>query len=213
MIKRSVVIKAKRIKPITGLNFDYKTIIFFTLFFCGIITGIIIVSKCDNEFNNFLCRLLINNFSAKQENGPFTNFCGTFIWLFLLVFCTYLCGLSAVGFPFIWIIPTVFGIICGLIVSSFYHSFGLKGLGFCVIANIPCYAITAATLIKCCCESTIISNEIFGYVFGNSKGEGNKKMLLKDYSINYLLLCLPILIAALISMLCFKLFSGFFSFV
>ncbi len=213
MFKRSVVIKAKRIRPIANISPDYKTIIFFTLFVCGLILGVIVIQKSDEDFSSFFLKLLNNYLKAKKDNSWFMNFCGEFLGLFLLVFIDFVLGLCAVGLPFIWLLPVCFGCFSGIVLSVFFTNYGLTGLAFCGLINIPCYAITAATLIKCCCESTRISNEIFRFVFSGNKSENVKSSLIKEYTINYALLCLPILIAALISSGSFKLFSGLFSFI
>lgn len=212
MLKKSVVINAKRIKPIENISPDYKTVIFFTLFVCGIILGVIIIQKSNEDFSSFFLKLLNNHLTAKKSSSWFNNFCGDFLGIFLLVFLTYILGLCAVGLPFIWLIPICFGCITGIILSLFFINYGLTGLAFCGLINIPCNAITAATLIKCCCESTRISNEIFLFVLGGNNDKA-KSSLIKEYSLKYALLCLPILVAAIISSSSFTLFSGLFSFV
>ena len=212
MFKRSVVIKANRFKPIGKFSLDYKTVIYFTLFLCGVIIGVLLIKHADSDLNNFLSRLLVNNFNAKKSNGFLKNFCFVFFCLAILFFFNYLCSLSAVGFPFIWSILICYGAVCGIIISEFFISFGLKGIGFCLLVNIPYYAITAATLVCCCCESTKICNNIFFFLFGNTAIEKGKNHILKEFSIKYIIMCIPLAIAALISTCCFKLFSGFFTF-
>ncbi len=213
MFKKSVVLKANKLKPLSGISTDYKTAIFFTLFVCGLIIGVSIVKKGDSEFIDFFSKLMHNNISAKNDSSWFRCFCGDFLWLFLLVFVDFICGLCGVGFPFIWLIPVCFGGFTGMVLSLFFINYGMTGLGYCALINVPGYAITAATLVKCCCESTKISNEIFFFIIGGNKNEGNKEPLLKDYVINYILLCVPVVLSALISTGSFKLFSGLFGFV
>lgn len=213
MFKKSVVVKANKIKRIPGISPDYKSIIFFTLFVCGLIIGVTIIKNGESDFTDIFSKLLHNSISAKNNNSWFRCFCGEFLWLFLLILIDFICGLCGVGLPLIWLVPVCFGSIAGLILSLYFVNYGMPGLGYCALINIPCYAITAATLIKCCCESTKVSNEIFFYILGGKKSDNTKEPLLKDYIINYVLLCIPIIIAALISTGSFKLFSGLFNFV
>lgn len=205
-MKKSVVIKAKRIKP---LKWDYEIIILFTLFLCGIIFGVFIIKNGSEELKDFLGSCLSNYISAKNKNGFFMCFSGIFAVLLVFVFFDFLFGLCAVGTPLVWIVPILFGVICGGCVSCMFNIYGLKGLLYCILVDIPCYAITAATLIKCCYESTKMSVDLFTSIVGNNY---KTNCFFKEYAINYLILCIPIVIAAIISTVCFKIFAGLFIF-
>ncbi len=212
MLKKSFIIRTKSIRPPMKFTFDYKLIIYFTLFLSGVIIGVLLIKNAGCDFNNFFSKLLVNHVNAKKNNSFLTDFCFTLLCFILVFFLNYLCSLSAVGFPFIWLILMGFGVVCGAVISEFFISFGLKGLGFCLLVNIPCYAITAATLICCCCESTKICNNIFCFLFGNSRYDPDKTCFLKEYTLKYIIMCLPMCIGALASTVCFKMFSGFFVF-
>lgn len=213
MFKKSVVLKANKLKPIAGVSPDYKTVIFFTLFVCGLIIGVTVISQSGTDFTDFFSKIIHNNISAKKDSSWFKCFCGEFVWLFILVFVDFICGLCGVGLPFIWLIPICFGCFAGMVLALFFINYGMTGLGYCALMNIPSYAITAATLVKCCCESTKVSNEIFFYILSGSKGDTSKTPILKEYTVKYIFFCIPVIIAALISTGSFKLFSGLFSFV
>ena len=212
MFKKSVIIKTKNIRPNIKLNLDYKLIIYFTLFLCGVSIGVSLIKNAGDDFNRFFSDLLVKHVNAKKHNSFITDFCFVFLCLVLLFFLNYLCSLSAVGFPFIWLILIGFGVCCGAVTGEFFISFGLKGLGFCLLVDIPCYAITAATLVCCCCESTKICNNIFFYLFGNYGCDSGRNQLLKEYTLKYIIMCLPLLLGAFASTVCFKMFSGFFTF-
>lgn len=213
MFKRSVVLKANKIKHAGSFKPDYKTLIFFTLFLCGLIIGTTVVNKSESEFLTLIMKVLKNNITAKNGGGWLKCFCGDFVWLFIPLFTDFLCGLCGIGLPFIWSIPVVFGCVSGTVFSAFFMSYGVVGLGYCALMYVPCCAITAATLVKCCCESTKMSSEIFFYILGNGKNEGTKKSLLKEYSTVYIVFCIYILIGAAISTCSFKLLSGLFGFI
>lgn len=207
MLKKGMVIKAKRIKP---LNLDCETIILFSLFLCGIIIGAFLIKNCDAEIKNALSTLLKNFFSAKAECGYFCCFSGTVVFLLVFIIMAFLFGLCAVGTPLVWLLPIAFGVICSSYVSLMVVNYGLKGLLYCIMVDLLPYAITTATLVKCCCESTRISVDLFTCIAGDSQLKG--KNLFKDYALNYLILCIPVVIGALIGAFCFKIFQGLFIF-
>lgn len=208
MFKKSVVIKAKKIKPI---NLDCETIILFSLFLCGVIFGIFIIKNCNDDIKNAVSTLLSNYISAKSECGFVACFSGVAVFLIIFIIITFLFGMCAVGTPFVWAVPVIFGIICSGYVSLMLINYGFKGIFYCVIIDLVPYAITTATLVRCCCESTKLSVNLFGCIAGDNALRG--KNIFKEYIINYSILCIPIIIAALISSFCFKIFQGLFIFV
>lgn len=213
MFKKTVVLKTNRFKPKGKITFDYKALLFFTLFLCGLIIGVSFINKGDENLINYLTKLFKNRILAENSNNFFTCFCGDFLPLLLMQFFCYIGGLCAVGIPFIWLIPVAFGLFCGIAIALFFVNYGITGLSYCALINIPCYAITAATLIRCCCESTVCSNNILIYAMRGDNGEKLKTPILKDYTFKYILLCIPLVVAALISAGSYKMFSGLFSFL
>lgn len=207
MLKKSVVIRAKRLKP---LNLDYKTVVFFTLMICGIILGISLVKNSDGEFNKALTNLIESINSTKYNNSLLSCVFYVFGWLFLLVLLTFFGGLSGVGLPFISLVNIVFGIICGVFCGIYYVKYGIQGIGFFSLVYLPCYAITAATLIKCCCESFKMSLGIFSFLSGINVNQNKNKKILNDYILNYLILSIPIIIASILNVAGFKVFVGLF---
>lgn len=207
MFKKGVVIKAKRIKP---LNLDCETVILFSLFLCGVILGAFLIKNCDDDIKNALCTLLKNLFSAKTECGFLGCFSGTVVFLLLFIILAFLFGLCAVGTPLIWLLPIAFGTVCSCYVSLMLVNFGLKGLLYCVMVDLLPYAITTATLVKCCCESTRLSVDLLACISG--KNLLKNRSFFKDFVLDYLILCIPVVIGALISAFCFKIFQGLFIF-
>ncbi len=208
MLKKGVVIKAKRIK---SLNLDCETIILFSLFICGIILGAFLIKNCDEDIKNALTSVLKNFFSAKSECSFFTCFSGSLVFLLLFVAIAFLLGLCAVGTPLIWTVPVAFGSVCSCYVSLMLINYGIKGVLYCVMVDLFQYAITTATLVKCCCESTKISVNLFSCIAGDSTIKG--RHMFKDYVLNYLILCVPLVVGALLSSISFKIFQGLFIFV
>ena len=207
MLKNNIIIKTNRIK----LNkFDYKTVFLFCLFLCGIIIGICVIKNCGDDVRNIIYKYLENYLSVKNQNSFFECFLGCYSILSVYVFANFLFGLCAVGTPLVCIIPIVFGFFCGSGVSCFFLKFGLKGLCYCGLVLVPCYAITAATIIMCCCESSVMSIQLFNCI---KDGRFNKiNLSFNDFLLKHLILCIPIAIGALISTIGFRLFSSLFIF-
>lgn len=208
MLKKSVVIRAKRIKPI---KLDYKVLLFFSLMICGIIVGISLIKNGDGDFNGLLKSLIDSINNTKSNNSLFS--CVLFIlgWLLIPLIIAFFCGLSGLGLPFLALLNVLYGLICGLFCGSYYVNFGLQGIGFFSLVNLPCYAITAATLIKCCCESLKMSFNVFSFLWGNNLNQIKNKNQFKEYILTYLILCLPVVAGSFLNVVSFKIFGDLFS--
>ena len=210
MFKRSVVIRANKLKKLK-IKFDYKTLIFFTILLCGVIFGVILSNKGSIAWHTFFNTFVNNHLTVKGSSSIFRNFCSVFFCFFLILLFDYICGLCGLGAPFLYMTPFFLGIYCGIITSQFYCIHGLPGLVYSVVINIPCYAITAATLIKCCCFSTEISKEILVYlIYGRND---TREKLLYNYTIKYLMMCIPVALSALLNAVSFRLFRDLFNFI
>ena len=207
MFKKGVVIKAKRIKP---LNFDSESIILFSLFICGIILGAFLIKNCNVDIKNALSTILKNYISTKTESGFLICFSGVAVTFILFIMISFLLGLCAVGTPFLLLLPIGFGLGCSCYVSLMLINYSFKGLFYCILVDLLPYAITTATLVKCCCESTKLSVNLFGCIVGDNNFRGKNQF--KEYILNYLILCIPVLIGAIISAFCFKIFQSLFIF-
>lgn len=207
MFKKGVVIKADRLKL---TNTDCKTILLFSLFLCGVILGVFLIKNCNEDINDAISVVWKNYISAKSNCGFLACFSGCFISLTIFIIFAFLFGLSAVGTPLVLFVPIAFGLACGGCVSLMLSNYGLKGLFYCIIVELLPYAITTATLVKCCCESTKLSVELFSCIAGANAVKG--KNMFKDFVFTYLVLCVPVVIGALISAFCFKVFQGLFIF-
>lgn len=211
MLKKSVVIKAGRIKPLK-IKPDYKTIIMMTLLICGIIIGIAVFKNNSEELSPYTETLVNKLISSQAQASVVQYFSFVFTTHAVFVIILFIAGLCAVGLPLVFTVPVLFGFFCSFSICCFLANFGLEGLGYCAVVNIPSYAITAATIIKCCCESINMSSKLFNFTAGvtTDKKQG---ILLKEYALKYLIFCIPLIIGALLNTLAFKLFYGLFSFI
>ena len=208
MLKKSVVIRAKRIRPV---KLDYKTILFFSLLMCGIIIGISLVKNGDSHFNQLLKNLIDSINNIKSNNSFFPCVLYVLGWLLVPVLISFFSGLSGLGLPFLALVNVFYGIFCGLLCCSYFVNYNLKGIAFFSLINLPCYAITAATLIKCCCESLKTSLNVFSFFCGNTINQTKNKNLFKEYALTYLILCTPIVAGSVLNVASFKIFGDLFS--
>lgn len=208
-MKKSVVIKAKRIHPISSYNLDYKALLFFIIFVCGLILGITIIKNSDKGICSLIFEIIKRNLITLKNSSFLNIFSGTFLSLFITIFYIYLFGLCCIGIPFIGIAPLVWGVFSGIVVSSFYSLFGFSGLGYCCIINIPCYAITAATIIRGCCVGANMSNEIFISLISGELKKQSENMI-KSYSIKFIALIVFLVLSALLKTGSYELLGDLF---
>lgn len=211
-MKKSVVIRKKSLKPIIGLNFDYKTFIYYILFVCGLIIGITIIKNASNETCQLFFSVVKRYLTALKGCNYLNSICSVFLSLFLILFYIFVFGQCSIGVPFIGIAPLLWGMFTGIGISCYYSMFSFNGLSYFAIINLPCYAITAATLVRGCCISTKMSNEIFLSLLSGEwkKQEDNT---IKQYCTSFLILLIPLIISAITKSGSHKLFSGLFNLV
>lgn len=209
-MKKSIVIKANKLNKNIKFSINYKTAIYFSLMLTGIIIGAFIAENGSEKWNTLFYEIIDSFLIAKASNGVLVNFCSSFLPVFIIILFVYICGTCGLGSIFSSFSPVLMGIYCGVSVTSFYLKFGVQGIVYCLLINLVLYAITAATLIKCCCESTRISKEILIYLI-SGKSEG--KPLLKEYTLKYLILLLPVVFGSIFSALMFSWLSNLFSFI
>lgn len=208
MFKKSVVIRAKGIKPI---KLDYKVLLFFSLMICGIIIGVSLIKNSDSEFKGLVKSLIDSINNTKSNNLLFSCLLFVIGWLLVPLIVAFFSGLSGLGLPFLALLNVLYGMFCGLFCGIYYVCFGLHGIGFFSLVNLPCYAITAATLIKCCCESLKMSFNVFSFLSGNCINQSKNKNMLKEYILTYLILCLPVVAGSFLNVISFKIFGDLFS--
>lgn len=209
MFKKSVVLKRRKMNlP----RFDYKNFFLFSLFFCGLILGVLTIKNEHPQLNNLLESFCVNYISEKNENTIWECLIETSLLILIIPLFSFVAGLCAIGGPIIIAIPTVVGIIVGMATGILYSQYALQGLGYSALIIMPGAAIVIGTLLKCCNESLNMALEIMCIISGGSHSN-NRTNELKDYCLRYLVLSVPFILAGALNTICFKLFGGLFSFV
>ncbi len=209
MLKKSIVIKRKRMNlP----KFEFKNLFFYILFLCGFLIGLLTVKNGDENFKNSLKDFLTEMFKSYETLNFLSVFLSSLITFLIFPFFSYIFGLCAVGIPIILFLPITIGLTSGLLIGIFYSLYALQGLGFSALIIIPSITIITATLIKCCGVSLNMSIEAISLLSGFSSPLKNQNQL-KEYSLSFLVLCLPLIVASLLFSGSFKLFIDLFDFV
>ena len=208
MLKKSVVIKRKKIN-ISNVNF--KNLIFFSLFFSGVIIGVMTIKSQESTLNSLLTDFF-NNYIKECENEGFLGCFFDALFIFSLTpFLTFVSGLSAVGLPIIIATPAIMGALTGMTTGFLFLNFSLQGLCYSALIVVPAVSIVIATLIKCCSEAIIMSIDIITCIGGYQNNL--KQNIIKEYCLRFLVLFVPIIISAILNVICFKSFGNLFSFV
>lgn len=208
MFKKSVVIKRKRMNlP----RFNYKNLIFFVLFFCGLIIGLLTMKEDESTLKDVFSTFF-NEYITKKSQGSFlNNFLDALLIIIVPSFASFIFGLCAIGIPIIIAIPTLTGVAVGMATGFLYSSYSLQGLGYAALIIIPTLSVVVATLINCLGEAINMSVEIIAAISGYQSQ--NRRNELKDYCLRYLIFFVPLILSAILNAGCFKLFNGLFSFI
>lgn len=209
MFKKTIKFNSKKVMlP----DFDYRMIIYLTLFLCGLIIGCFAVAKGDSSFLQAPKGILSSYLKAKCEIGFFRDFLNLFSIFSVLPLAIYLFGLCAVGAPFVFICTAFFGISSGFYISLIIESYGSKGVAFAALAVIPGIALTLTSFIKSCSLASNMSLSILS-MLRDGVGEKAKASSLIDYSKSYLPKLLPTALGAAVNAVSFTLFGSLFGFI
>lgn len=208
MFKKTFVLKKKNIAlP----KFQYKTVVLFTLFFCGAIIGCITIIKGDADFLKVPEGILKSYLTSKSEIGFLKDFCNLLVIFLAFPLAVFLFGFCAVGTPLIYFSPCFFGVFSGGTVSLIMKAYGSAGTGFAALAVIPGTALAAASLVKCCSVASGMSLGLMSLLSGNTKSDDSR--LINKYLKEYAVQVIPSLLAAAINAGSFTLFGGLFDFI
>lgn len=208
MLKKSVVIKRKRMDiP----HFNYKNLLFLTLFFCGFIVGILSMKGEDNQVKTIAVEFFGDYILNKSNEGLFSAFLNSFFLICLFPFITFIFGLCAVGIPIIIAIPTIIGALVGMAIGFLYSCYSLQGLGYAALILIPSVSILIATLTRCCNEAVNMSIEIIANMSGYKNQ--SKRNEFKEYFLRFLVFLIPLILSAVLNAASFKVFNNLFSFI
>lgn len=208
MLKKSVVIKRKKMNiP----RFNYKNLVFFVLFLCGLIIGVLTMKNGTSTLKEIFSEFFVEYITHKSNESFLNCFLDVVFIITFPILLSFVFGLCAVGLPIIIAIPTLIGSVAGMAIGFLYSSYSLQGLGYAALILIPSLAVVIATLLKCCSEAINMSLEIILAISGYQNQ--SRRNELKDYCLRFIIFLVPLILSGLLNVASFKLFSGLFSFV
>lgn len=208
MFKKSLVFNKKMNFP----KFEYQRFAFFSLFLCGLIIGSITVAKGENQFSETCKTLLESYLGVKSQSGFLRDFADLLFIFVLIPLFSYLCGLCAVGIPFIFMGAVLFGLGAGFYITLIMKSYEASGVAFAALSVIPGTALAVVCLTKCCVYASKMSLNVFALLRAG-KNQTENALLITEYTKNYFLYLIPAILGALTNACTFALFKSLFTFV
>lgn len=209
-MKKPIGLKRK----ITGhpRTINYIYFLFTAMFAVGIIIGCSTVKRTDSDIIKAISEFLSSIVRNDIKDGFLKSLISSAVTAMTFPLFSMFAGLCAFGAPISLVLPFIYGGLCGITATSYYITYGMKGIGFCTLVMFPYFAIIAATLIKCCNESFVMSMDLFG-ILTVKKTNKIENPVLKEFFAKYLFLSIPLILAALIQATGFLLFAEMFDFI
>ena len=179
------------------------------LFFLGMVYGVLLFKS--GSISGWL-QFFVGEYTAGlSRQSVLQSFTSAFGAAFLFLLAPYLLGYSAVGIPFVLLIPFFKGLGLGGFMAYLYIGQGLRGFGYCALILLPYTVVALIAIIIACRESIRLSGALF-QSFLPKHGHPLGADALKLYHIKLLVLCGFAIVSALLYTICVLLFSRLFQF-
>lgn len=175
-------------------------ILFISLFIAGLICGAAIINAYSAEG---LIASVVDAFVPGRQNiwRTFINSVALSVALELICFCA---GLCCVGFPISCMLPLFKGVYYGIIAAYLFPTNEMQGLLIYMLTVLPGATLSVSAMLVACNYSAYMSKALAANVFMNSREEVN----VKHFALAHLLILAIFIAAALIDVLCVKLFQN-----
>lgn len=181
----------------------------FLLFIVGLVIGTITIRKSSSALLERLLSLFQDYCIVKSTQSIGVNFCSA-VFRHILLLCTVFCtGLCAVGVPFIYLFPLLYGCGVGVIGAYLYKAYALKGIGYCALILYPGRVIMIGALVYACTAAACMSGSLMQTAL---KKESANSMEMHTYNKKLLLAGAVSAGAALLETALFGIFSRYFQF-
>ncbi len=147
------------------INKNWRVLIMFALFFCGMLLGTSIYSKSPEAIGNYIDGL--------PEKIQQTSFSSIFTVLLLgaaaPLILAFFSGFSAIGLPVVLAIPGIFGTAISLINSYLYNAYKIDGVVFSLILILPAAVAQTVFQLLGCSRALAFSSLIAQNAFSQKK--------------------------------------------
>ena len=175
----------------------------------GMICGALVTKNISSGKLNSLSSIFNGYITARNNQSFFSSFFNTLFSSLILPAISILFGLSAIGFPLVTAIPFFQGLGLGMIATYIYSSYGLHGIGYCLLIFFPYNVMNCAILLFFCKEGMTMSYGIFCMGRGVVNNFDVQKEM-KLYFARVLIFLLFIVIASAVSAFSGLAFGRFF---
>lgn len=190
---------------------QWQLLLISSFFISGLVSGTLTAVGYIQSGDEAL-GIIVSGFVSSRTGQAFGEiFLSSIISSLPFIVAAFLCGVCAVGIPFIPIIAISRGIGLGISLGYFYVCYGINGILYCLLMIIPGAVISSTALLLACKQSLEYSYLLFCHVFMTHKRQ-DKAIDIRIYSMRYAVFAVMIILSAILDAGFASLFSGFFVF-
>jgi len=196
---------SKLSKAICGINDNKQLIYPVFLYIAGLIIGAAIFKFSKDGVVSQIFKQTIN-VDTDSFTSLFFNRFSIYISIFVV---TIFLGMCIIGYPFIYAVPALTGIIIAFKIAYFYFNYKVKGIGYSLLLIIPESAALETVLILTIEKAASLSRYIFNEALNKTDmtEEINLKSYLKSFLIFFVCTAAIALVNALLTYLLGSLIS------
>ncbi len=169
-------------------------LLFMLLFILGLFFGKTLYLNNTLSFGNLISEFFGFITASKLSSGLAVLFALNA----LLPVITFFNGFNALGLPVITIIPSIFGVVSGAVISYLYAQYNLNGVFFSVISIIPFSVVAVLFVIASCNSSLKLSCKTAKSVL---LGESTNRGEVRSFLISHLIMLVVILVSSFLQFL------------
>jgi len=194
-------------KYTAALERNWQKLALLGLYAVGLFLGAKTAGAASSGWQARLLELLRAQRLNRAGLSPFGSALGYFGTDFLFMLAAFLLGLCAAGLPFLLLLPVLRGMGTGVVSGWLYMTYGLPGVGYCVLVLCPAAVVSVLIMLAYCKESMLMSGDMALVLTGK---QDKMESSLRLYVTRYLVLLLVTVLAAALDAMCFAAFSGIF---
>ena len=195
--------KRRLLRGIRRLLYHNKIFLLLTmLFFIGILLGSCLIRSNSSSWQIFIEQIVSGSSNARGTQAFLSSFLQSLTGGITFLLAIFLCGFCAVGQPLVCLILLFRGMGYGLTAGGVYRICGVSGMGYVALALLPNCVLTALILLRAGQSAFRFSTGLY------SAMQGSGKMSSRPYCLEFSVLAVFMLAAALIDSVCSCLCAG-----
>lgn len=195
---------------LTTIKKNGRILVMLAVFAVGMIIGAVFIKRGDGLVSESISDMFTAYIKTKSEQSLSMNFINSLAVNASFMLAAFVFGLCAVGLPFVCSLPLIKGVGIGMLSGYLYAKFALKGLGYCVLVIYPGLIPAIFALLLACSVGINSSYEMLLSLSSTKAQRGERSI--KIYCIRFLIICVPVIIAAVLDASASRMFCRLFSF-